>query len=251
MASREGAAEGGCGGNSAAPERSVGAKRRRSVLLKKGSREVYNYSTKIFVKLLSMPISKKIILASSSLQRQELFKKFGFEFIVQPSDFDERAVEIGDPEKLVKTLALAKAKGVAERFSGSLVVGADTVVFHNGEIFGKPQSAAHAKEMLKKLNGDTHSVITGLSLYDADTHQFVVDAVETFVSFKPISDAEIDAYVKSQEPFGKAGGYTVQGLAGLFVDRIQGDYFNVLGLPLDLLAHRLSEFGIAHNYLAR
>ncbi|MBI2066238.1 septum formation protein Maf, partial [Candidatus Woesebacteria bacterium] len=175
--------------------------------------------------------------------RQELFKKFGFEFIVQPSDFDERAVEIGDPEKLVKTLALAKAKGVAERFSGSLVVGADTVVFHNGEIFGKPQSAAHAKEMLKKLNGDTHSVITGLSLYDADTHQFVVDAVETFVSFKPISDAEIDAYVKSQEPFGKAGGYTVQGLAGLFVDRIQGDYFNVLGLPLDLLAHRLSEFG--------
>lgn len=194
---------------------------------------------------------KRIILASSSSVRQELFKKFGLEFIVQPSDFDERTIEIGDPEKLAKTLALAKAKSVASRFPRSLVVGADTVVFHNGEIFGKPQSAAHAKEILKKLNGATHSVITGLSLYDADTHQFTTDAAETLVSFKPISDAEIDAYIKSKEPFGKAGGYAVQGLAGFFVDRIQGDYFNVLGLPLDLLARRLGEFGVFHNFPVR
>jgi len=191
---------------------------------------------------------KHIILASSSPQRQELFKKLGVDFTVQPSDFDEKTVEVGDPEKLVKALALAKAKAVALKHRRSIVVGADTIVFYNGEIFGKPQDAKHAKEMLKRLAGTTHSVITGLALYDTDTHKFILDSAETLVSLQPLADLEIDAYVKSQEPFGKAGGYAIQGLAGLFVENIMGDRSNVIGLPLSLLARRFTELGIPHSF---
>lgn len=192
---------------------------------------------------------KKIILASSSLQRKELFKKLGIKFSVEPSDFDERTVDIGDPEKLAKALALAKARAVAKRSSGSIVVGADTVVEYGGEIFGKPRDLKHAKEILKKLNGNTHRVVTGLAILDSDTQRFVLDSDQSLVTFKPLSDPEIDAYVNSQEPLGKAGGYAIQGLAGLFVDDIQGDYFNVLGLPLSVVARRFTELGIPHNFL--
>lgn len=192
---------------------------------------------------------KKIILASSSPQRQELFKKLGVKFVVEPSDFDERSVDIGDPEKLVKALAYAKAKAVAKNFPGSVVVGADTMVLHNGEVFGKPRDAGHAKSMLKKLNGSTHNVLTGVAIYDSDTHHFTLDVDQSMISFKPLSDLEIDAYVKSQEPFGKAGGYAIQGLAGLFVDDIHGDYFNIIGLPLSIVARRFTELGIPHNFL--
>ena len=188
---------------------------------------------------------KKIILASSSPQRQELFQKFGFEFWVVPSNFDESSVNIGDPEKLAKALALAKAKRVAEFNEDAVVVGADTVVVLGDQVYGKPRDHEHAKEMLTKLSGNTHSVITGIAIYDADTHRFLTDAVETKLSFLPVSDLEIEAYVKSGEPFGKAGGYAIQGLGAFLVEKIDGDYHNVIGLPLSCLAGHLKSFGIS------
>ena len=188
---------------------------------------------------------KKIILASSSPQRQSLMQKLGVDFIVEPADFDEASVAIGNPRKLAQALALAKAQKVARRHSGALVIGADTIVNLGHEIFGKPRDAKHAREMLKKLNGRGHTVITGVAIYDADTHKFLTDAVETKVHFRPLSDLEIGAYVKSGEPFGKAGGYAIQGLAAFFVEKVEGDYFNVVGLPLERLAERLKEFGVS------
>ncbi len=187
---------------------------------------------------------KKIILASSSPQRQELFQKFGFEFWVVPSNFDESSLTIGDPERLVKALALAKAKRVAEVNEDAVVVGADTVVVLGDQVYGKPRDREHAKEMLTKLSGSTHSVITGIAVYDADTHSFITDSAETKLSFLPVSDLEIDAYVRSGEPFGKAGGYAIQGLGAFLVKEIEGDYENVAGLPLGRLARHLENFGI-------
>ena len=160
---------------------------------------------------------KKIILASSSLQRQSLMQKLGIDFVVEPSNFDEGSVAIGSPHKLAQALALGKAQKVARRHTNALVIGADTIVNLGHEIFGKPRDARHAGEMLKKLNGRDHNVITGIAIYDTDAHKFLTDAVETKVYFRPLSDLEIGAYVKSGEPFGKAGGYAIQGLAGFFI----------------------------------
>lgn len=188
-------------------------------------------------------MAKKIILASASPQRLELFKTLCVQFDVEPSNFDERTIEIAEPVRLAKALALAKAKTVGERFPQAVVVGADTVVVSERcGVLGKPEDAAHAKEMLKCLSGDTHRVITGLAVYDTDTHRFVLDSEETIVHFKPLSDPEIEAYVKSGEPFGKAGGYAIQGLARFFVDWIEGDHLNVAGLPVGRLKEHLTKF---------
>lgn len=187
---------------------------------------------------------KKIVLASSSSQRQLLMQKLGIDFIVDPANFDEASIVVGNPKRLAQALALAKAQSVARRHYGALIIGADTIVNLDHEVFGKPRDAEHAKEILKKLNGREHAVITGVAIYDADTHKFLTDAVETKVHFRPLSDLEIEAYVKSGEPFGKAGGYAIQGLASLFVEKIDGDYFNVVGLPVGVLYKRLCELGI-------
>lgn len=190
---------------------------------------------------------KQIILASSSSQCQELFKKLGIEFAVQASDFDEESVEMGDPRRMAETLALAKAKTVASNKRNAWIVGADTIVVLENEIFGKPKNQKHAREMLKKLNAKPHSVITGFAVYDADTHKFSVGSEETLVHFKPLTDLEIEAYVKSGEPLGKAGGYAIQGLASFFIEKIEGDYTNVVGLPVDAVAKHLADFGIGYS----
>ncbi|MDO8500202.1 MAG: Maf family protein [bacterium] len=189
---------------------------------------------------------RKIILASSSPQRRELLQKLGIDFEVRPSDFDEASLASADPHHLTRSLALAKATSVARMIpdGGALVIGADTVVNFNGEIFGKPKDARHAREMLKKLNGNTHSVVTGFAIYDTSTHKFVTDSVETRLQFKSLSNDEIDAYVGSGEPFGQAGGYAIQGLASFFVEKVNGDYNNVLGLPTEALTNKLCEFGV-------
>jgi septum formation protein len=179
----------------------------------------------------------RLILASQSPRREDLLRSAGFDFEVHPSGVEEGDPQSGEtPEEFARRAARAKALHVAASSPpGSLVLGADTVVTIDGLILGKPLGRYDATRMLRLLSGRTHRVITGLCLVRApDTIEALKEEI-TFVTFSELSDDEIRDYVASQEPFDKAGGYAVQGLASRFVTHISGCYSNVVGLPLSLL----------------
>lgn len=178
----------------------------------------------------------RLILASNSPRRRELLQNAGFEFDVRPSGIEETRLPGEPPEGFARRLARDKALDVAGRSSpSSLVLGADTVVAINGEILEKPVGAADAARMLHKLSGRTHRVITGICLVRAPETVETWTHETTSVTFRNLTDDEIEAYVASGEPFDKAGGYAIQGLASRFVPRIEGCYFNVVGLPIPLV----------------
>ncbi len=170
-----------------------------------------------------------LILASSSPRRREILAKAGIPFRVRPADVDERVLRGETPIRHVLRLARAKAEAV-HRKPGEIVLGADTIVVAGGAILGKPRDAADARRMLRLLAGRWHRVITGIFL--AGDGEAVTGAETTRVHFLPMSRAEIAAYVATGEPMDKAGAYAIQGLASKFVDRIEGCYFNVVGLPV-------------------
>ena len=186
----------------------------------------------------------KLILASASLRRAEILRSAGLQFTVLSSAVDETPMPSEVPQDLVHRLALAKAELVAARALGpAIVVAADTVVVLEGKILGKPRTSEDARQMLAKLSGRTHSVMTGVALIrlpDAERREFIET---TQVHFASVSNEEIVKYLASGEPFDKAGAYAIQGLGGRFVPRIDGCYFNVVGLPLALLYHELSLLG--------
>ena len=188
----------------------------------------------------------KLILASSSSRRAELLRDAGIAFEVCAPRVDEARHPDETAEKMVARLAEAKARAVAELVGEgkpAIIIGADTAVELDGEIFGKPRDAADAREMLSYLSGRTHFVLTGicvLRLPDGATRS----AVErTAVTFAPLDPNEIEACVTSGEPFDKAGGYAIQGPAGRYIPRIEGCYFNVVGLPIARLHALLSDLG--------
>jgi len=188
----------------------------------------------------------KLILASSSPRRAEVLRDAGMAFEVYAPQVEEARRPNEAVEKMVTRLAEAKARAAAEsvgKKNRAIIIGADTAVELDGEIFGKPRDAADAREMLSYLSGRTHHVLTGiyvLRLPDGATRS----AVErTAVTFAPLDPNEIGAYVTSGEPFGKAGGYAIQGRAGRYIPRIEGCYFNVVGLPLARLYALLGDLG--------
>lgn len=170
-----------------------------------------------------------LILASQSPRRRELLERAGFRFLVRPAEVDESWREGEDPEAHVRRLAREKARAVAAS-QQEIVLGADTVVVLDGEILGKPADAADARRMLELLSGREHCVFTGVCLKRGDLE--LVEAERTLVRFARLEDEEIRAYVDSGEPMDKAGAYAIQGLASKFVERIEGCYFNVVGLPV-------------------
>ncbi len=186
----------------------------------------------------------ELILASSSPRRRELLSGVGVSFKIIPSNMDEdiNALE-GSPEEKAEKLALGKALDVAERIDSGLVLGADTIVVLNGRIFGKPRDRQDAFEMLSNLNGQVHQVITGVALVDAKTGKHRVSHETTTVIFRKLSDDKIIRYLDTGEYQGKAGAYAIQGTGALLVERINGCYSNVVGLPLSLLDKLLEEFG--------
>lgn len=189
--------------------------------------------------------ARQIILASASPRRKELLLQAQIPFVVRPSEVDEEAVELyGSPAKKAETLAYLKARDVSGKISEGLVLGADTVVVLEDEIFGKPQNEADAFNMLTRLSGREHSVITGVALIDSGTGKVETGCEETKVKFAELSPAEINYYISTGEPQGKAGAYAVQGMGALLVEGIQGCYANVVGLPLMKLRRMLEEFGI-------
>jgi septum formation protein len=178
---------------------------------------------------------EKLVLASKSPRRAEILKAVGWAFEPVAANIDETRLESEDAVSYVKRLAQTKAEAVAKRFPTSLVLGADTVVLVDSEILGQPRDAENARRMLKVLSGKWHHVLTGVALMRARENLFVVDHETTRVRFCEMSAAEIDWYVATGEPLDKAGAYAVQGRAALFIEEIQGDYFNIMGLPVRLV----------------
>ncbi|TDT61194.1 Maf family protein [Fonticella tunisiensis] len=187
---------------------------------------------------------KRLILASSSPRRIEILKNLGLEFEVIPSNFEESLVD-DQPQRLVCKLAESKAKDVISKApSDSIIIAADTVVVKDKRIFGKPKSQNEAYEMLRELSGSSHKVVTGICIVDNINELEVADYEETTVYFKELSDDEIWNYIKTGEPIDKAGAYGIQSLGGLFVKKIDGCYFNVMGLPVYKLYTMMGELGI-------
>ncbi len=170
-----------------------------------------------------------LILASESPRRSELLAQAGIPFTVLSAHAKE--ISEGEPENVVVHNAVAKAAATQALCPGKVVLGADTIVYLNGHIFGKPKDETDAKHMLESLSGQWNDVYTGVAVIDsAGKVQTACDV--TKVHFVEMTETEIDAYIRSGEPFGKAGAYAVQGRAGYYIDRIEGSYSNVVGLPL-------------------
>ncbi|HEV2215728.1 MAG TPA: Maf family protein [Terracidiphilus sp.] len=178
----------------------------------------------------------RLILASNSPRRRELLRNAGFEFDVRPSGIEESRLPDESPEDFTRRLARDKALDVARQSeAGSLVLGADTVVAVDGQILEKPVDAVDAARMLRTLSGRTHRVITAVCLIRAPERVLAWRHETTAVTFRKLTNEEIENYVASGEPFDKAGGYAIQGLASRFVPRVEGCYFNVVGLPVPLV----------------
>ncbi|MEP6741657.1 MAG: Maf family protein [bacterium] len=188
---------------------------------------------------------EKLILASRSPRRAEILRAAGWPFEMAPADIDESQNEGEDAVSYVKRLALTKAQTVARKITEGLVLGADTTVVVDDEMLGQPLDDDDARRMLRLLSGKWHEVLTGVALMRADENApALVEHETTRVRFAEMTVEEIDWYVSTGEPRGKAGAYGIQRHAALFVEEIQGDYFNIVGLPLRLvyeLLRRMSD----------
>lgn len=185
----------------------------------------------------------RLVLASASPRREALLRQLGVPFEVVPSDLPE-AWPPGPAPAAVTALALAKARAVASRLAGAIVLGADTAVVLGGKVFGKPESPEDARRMLRALRGREHEVITGVALVEVPSGREETAAVVSQVLMREYSEAEIDAYVASGEPLDKAGAYAIQAAGHGLVDRVEGCYTNVVGLPLTTTRRLLEAWGI-------
>ena len=187
---------------------------------------------------------RKIILASASPRRAALLTQLGLPFTVLASGIAEDEKQEIEPCRLAERLALDKAHAVARQVDNGIVIGADTIVCIDNQVLGKPRDRIDAVEMLRLLSGRTHHVLTGLALIGRPEGRILTHVESTRVVIRELRTGEIDWYVDSGEPYDKAGGYGIQGRAAVFVDSLEGCYFNVVGLPLAALWQLLGSFGI-------
>ena len=183
----------------------------------------------------------RVVLASKSPRRKEILENLGMKFDIVVADADE-SCDIADPKERVGALAAVKGRAVKELLSAcedTLVIACDTLVYAEGEFLGKPKDREDAKRMMGLLSGKAHSVVSGLYISLGDKE--FAGAEETRVIFDEMTEEEIESYISSDEPYDKAGGYAVQGLASLYVKGLEGDYFNVVGLPVNLLYNALKK----------
>lgn len=177
----------------------------------------------------------KLILASGSPRRSEILTSVGWEFTKDVADIDESERENESPEAYVQRLAREKAEAVAKRYENEIVLGADTTVVINNQIIAKPVDLDDARRMIKMLSGNWHEVLTGIAVVRSQHLQSSVGIQSTRVKFAEMSDDEIEFLVQYGEPLDKAGAYAVQAQAALFIEKIEGDYWNVVGLPISLV----------------
>ncbi len=189
---------------------------------------------------------RQIILASASPRRKELLKQFiGDNFLVHASSYGEFPYTDMRHEELLIKHSVEKARDVAKHFNSGLVISADTSVLFNGELLGKPQSPKKAEKMLEMLSGQRFGVITGLTVLDIDSRREISELESTTVWMDKISKEQISAYVRTGEPLDKAGAFAIQGKGAAFVEKIEGDFFNVVGLPLFKLGKILQRAGVS------
>jgi septum formation protein len=187
--------------------------------------------------------SERFILASASPRRVELLTLLGLPFEIVPSDVEETFLPGETPREHVLRLSEEKARRISERYPEAWVMGADTIVIINGEVLGKPRTSAEAKDMLAKLSGQVHRVFTGFAVMRMRGDFIVSDAVESSVLFREIPEDEMVWYIRSEEPYDKAGAYAVQGMGAFFIKEIHGSYTNVMGLPLCEVVDVLKRIG--------
>lgn len=190
----------------------------------------------------------RIILASASPRRREILRKAGLKFTIDKSGWEEEVIPGMSPESLARFLSRRKAETVAARHRNALVIAADTFIVLEGKVLGKPRTKREAKKMLKALSGKSHIVITGLTIIASGSGRTVSRSVKTRVLFRRLRSREIESYIRSGEPFDKAGGYAIQGLGAAFIERIEGDFLNVVGLPLRALARALKGFSVSVSW---
>jgi septum formation protein len=182
---------------------------------------------------------KKLILASGSPRRKRLLENAGLVFTIVVSNFDEEAITYKDPTEMVRKLSLEKAKIIAKMFPDAIILGADTTVVINEEIIGKPKNIEDAYRILNLLNDRKHEVITGFTIISGE--KIITEHIISQVIFRKLTQKEIDEYVKSGEPMDKAGGYGIQDGAGKFIEKVIGDYDNVVGLPVSSVMKVLNQ----------
>jgi septum formation protein len=182
-----------------------------------------------------------LILASASPRRRELLDTLGLPYIIIPSNAEEQVPPDTPPHKAAESIALCKARSVAATHPRDTVLAADTIVVVDGKIFGKPRSRAECEAMIAAYSGKTHEVITGVAIIKGEEIRCFSET--TRVTFRTVTEEEIARYAATDEPYDKAGGYAVQGLAGIFIERIEGDYNNVVGLPLCRVYKELKTLG--------
>lgn len=188
----------------------------------------------------------RLVLASRSPRRKALLETIGIQPLVVPSKFDESCFDpkAMSPEDLAMALARGKAAAVAREYPEDVVVGADTIVVLGDSVLGKPESPKEAAKILERLSGRTHQVYTGIALYEPGSGKMFSDVDCTLVTMRQMEPSEIEWYVGTGEPMGKAGGYGIQGKAALFVTAINGDYTGVIGLPLSRFYEILKKAGL-------
>lgn len=187
----------------------------------------------------------RIILASASPRRSDLLTQMGLKFEVIPSEQEEKVVDDLPPHRLAEELALKKVESVAKRVQGcALIIGADTIVVKGDKVLGKPKDEDEAFRMLMELQGQVHEVITGLAVMEVPARKCVTAYEKTVVEMASLTCQEVEGYIRTREPMDKAGAYGIQGLGGMLIKRIEGCYYNVVGLPIHRLWMILKEFGV-------
>ncbi|GBE37674.1 MAG TPA: septum formation inhibitor Maf [Nitrospirae bacterium] len=187
---------------------------------------------------------RKIILASRSPRRKEILKITGLNFTVCDGGYKEDLGLPLSPRALARYLSLKKAEAVAHKYRNAIIIAADTFIVFKNRLLGKPHTDREARKMLMMLNGKAHSVITGFTIMDTASNKILSRSVSTKVYFRKLDREEISAYIRSKEPLDKAGAYAIQGIGAILIEKIEGDFFNVMGLPLCALTEGLKKFGI-------
>ena len=185
-----------------------------------------------------------VVLASQSPRRRQLLSLIGIDHEVRPANIDESYVPGEEPTAHAVRLARGKAQTIAS--SGAVTIGSDTIVVVDGDVLGKPESEADAARMLRRLSGRSHTVITAVAV--GWQGQLISDAEEVGVTFRRLSEKDIDAYIATGEPMDKAGAYGIQGYGATIVERVDGDYFAVMGLPLNRLTRLLESLGLVYEF---
>lgn len=187
---------------------------------------------------------KKIILSTTSPRRLQIFKILGIDFIAVPPKYEEIDRPLFKPKKMVIYNARKKAESLVSNYPHSVIIGVDTVVSYKNKTIGKPKNKTEAVKMLYSLNGTSHQVITGYCMIDTDTGKKITESVATDIEFKKMRLKDIDAYIKKEKPYKMAGGYDHEHFGAILLKRINGDYYNSIGLPLSSIFESLKKFNI-------